>query len=637
MQGLARCCRIWKCIEILKNDDTNEMKHKKLFFLTIVLAIAASSLQAQNIAKVKSPSGNIVATVFSENGNLKMNISKNKTPLLSSSLGLEINGENIGSRVVLDGKISSKTINEKYAIYGNHPQAHNYCNEINLPLVNGKIKYTLALRAYNDGVALRYIIAAKDDINISKELTAFTIDDQAMCLWAEYEPSYENLTQQTTFAQIDEGKTLIAPITLQYKNQYISLSEAANLSFTDMVWMKNGNSLRAVYPASPQGFTAKPENGTITTPWRSVMIADDLTQLVNSDLIKNLNDAPKTGMDFSWVKPGRALWQWWSIGEPQLNDQKDWYDAAKELNWEYYLIDDGWRVWRDGQKDQWQCLKEVIDYGKSIGIKTIIWLDSKEMRNQASMRAYLEKVKQAGASGIKIDFFPPATPEIMELYKTALQETYRLKLLCNFHGCTKPTGVNRTWPHELTREAVRGNEYHMTRYNRLLSQNEYTMTVFTRFLAGPADMTPVIFSEKELRHFTWAHQLAQPIILLSPIAHFADSYKEYVSNPAKDILQQMPTTWDETIVLPLSQPGKIVGFAKRKGNTWWIGILNGKENISVAMDFKFLKKRAKALLIEDVAEKLNAVNRVEKNISPSEKINLKLQAGGGQVMRLEMK
>lgn len=614
------------------------MNNKKLsFFVFCTIILCSFNAIAQNIAAVKSSSGKITATVFAENGALKMHIVKNKMTLLTCGLGIDINGQNIGNNVAKAGMFTSKTINETYPVYGNHPTAHNFCTETTVPLTSENIKYNLLVRVYNDGVAVRYVIAVDGETKIAKEYTAFTIDDKAMCLWAEYEPSYENLTQQTTFDKVLEGKPLIAPFTIRQKKQYLSFSEAANVSFSDMVWQKNGNELCAVYPANPEGFTIQPQEGKIATPWRSVMIADNLTQLVNSNLIMNLNEAPKAGTDFSWVKPGRALWQWWSIGEPQLADQKDWYDAAAELKWEYYLIDDGWRVWQKEGKGQWQCLKEVIEYGKSVGVKTIIWVDSKEMRNRESMRAYLEKVKQAGASGIKIDFFPPASPDIMQLYEIAREETYRLQLLCNFHGCTKPTGINRTWPHELTREAVRGNEYHMTRYDRLLPQNEYTMTAFTRFLAGPADITPVIFSEKELRHFTWAHQLAQPIILLSPVTHFADSYKEYIDNPAKDILQQLPVTWDETIVLPFSGPGKIIGIAKRKGNTWWIGIMNGKEDCQVSFDFSFLKKPAKALIIEDVPEKNSAIKRSGKTILPNEKIKMTLRAGGGQVIRLEMK
>ena len=111
------------------------------------------------------------------------------------------------------------------------------------------------------------------------------------------------------------------------------------------------------------------------------------------------------------------LWQWWAIGAPRLNDQKDWVNAAKTLGFEYYLIDDGWRNWKAEGKDQWQLLKDVIDYGKSQGVQSIVWVDSKEMRSDATRRAYLEKVAALGAAGIKIDFIPACTAEITRWYE----------------------------------------------------------------------------------------------------------------------------------------------------------------------------------------------------------------------------
>lgn len=130
-------------------------------------------------------------------------------------------------------------------------------------------------------------------------------------------------------------------------------------------------------------------------------------------------------------------------------------------------------------------LKEVIDYGKSKGVQSVIWVDSKEMRTRAEIHDYLALSKEAGAVGIKIDFIPAPTPEIMRWYQDALEETYDLQLLCNFHGCVKPSGLRRTWPHELTREAVRGHEFHISRYDRVMPMNQEAIKPFTRLLGRP--------------------------------------------------------------------------------------------------------------------------------------------------------
>jgi len=328
------------------------------------------------------------------------------------------------------------------------------------------------------------------------------------------------------------------------------------------------------------------------------------------------------------------MWQWWSVGQPKLDDQKNWYNAAARLTWEYYLIDDGWRLWRQPGKDQWQCLKEVIDYGTTKGIKSIVWVDSKEMRTREGIRTYLEKVKQAGASGIKIDFIPPATPEIMQWYEAAREETYKLQLMIDFHGCCKPTGVRRTWPHELTREGVRGDEYQMTRYKREMPKDQDEIKPFTRFIAGPADLTPVIFTEKELNGYTWAHELSQAIVYLSPLTHFADAYSAYIDNPAEDILKDIPTVWDETIVLPCSEVGKVAAYARRKGNEWWIGIMNGAETSNISFKLSFLKSNAKAIILSDKKDVLNAFDRKEISVKKTNNINIEIRPGGGYFMRI---
>jgi alpha-glucosidase len=171
---------------------------------------------------------------------------------------------------------------------------------------------------------------------------------------------------------------------------------------------KNGWEIKRLADENPSSLQGMYGNLRVT-PWRTVIIAKNLTALVNSDLLMNLCPAPSAGSDYSWVKPGRCLWHWWSIGGPRYEDQKAWFDAAKKLKWEYYLIDEGWNDWRAEGKDQWTLLKEVIDYGKSVGVKSLVWVNSSEMRHAPERRAYLEKVKALGAAGIKIDFIPDAT------------------------------------------------------------------------------------------------------------------------------------------------------------------------------------------------------------------------------------
>lgn len=604
-----------------------------LFILPALLTLI--SCQQSSIISVKSPGEKVVATVDLSDNQLTLSVSKNGNVVLAnSSLGLLLDSVNIGKDISLANKVEERTINEEYPLYGNHSKAINHCREILVPLKHQELNYQLLVRVYDDGVAVRYIIPDAKDKTINSDNTIFSLPDSAQCFWADYADSNEELHKVSKFVDIPDNHPFVAPITIKSGGSYLAFSEAECLDFPDMSWVKQNGGIKANFTTNPNGW--KNQKDTIVSPWRSVILADDLTQLVNSDLITNLCKPPLSGTDFSWAKPGRVLWQWWSVGAPQFADQKQWYDAAARLTWEYYLVDDGWRDWKQPGKDQWQCLKDVIDYGNSVGVKSIVWVNSEEMRDREGIRNYLTKVKEIGAKGIKIDFIPPATPEIMQWYEAAREETYKLQLMCVFHGCAKPTGLQRTWPHEMTREGVRGNEYQITRYDRLMPQDQDVIVPFTRFLVGPADYTPVIFDRKELRGYTWSHELAQAIVYYSPLTHFADNYRNYLDNPAEDVLKDIPVVWDETIVLPCSEIGKVTAFAKRKGNEWWIGVMNGKEMSEISFSLDFIANKATALILSDDKNNVpDSFVREEKEVKKGDSFTVQLQPGGGYVMRLK--
>jgi alpha-glucosidase len=609
------------------------MKLKYIFSLLILLMLVTS--QKSVAVTLKSPGGKIEVKVDIDNKQLKLAVEQNGTQVLSDcSLGLVLDNINIGRDVSMAGKVTEKTIREEYSQFGNHSTAVNHCREMILPLKSQNINYQLFVRAYDDGVAVKYVIADAKNKIINSDCTTFPIQESAQCFWAPYADSNEELHEVSSFGGIPENQAIVAPFTVKIGNSYMAFSEAGCVDFPDMSWVKQNGAVKANFTTNQQGW--KNQQNSIVSPWRCVILVGNLNDLVNSDLISNLCNAPASHADFSWVKPGRVLWQWWSVGAPKFEDQKLWFDAAARLTWEYYLIDDGWRDWRQPGKDQWQCLKEVIDYGNSAGVKSIVWVDSKEMRDAESLRAYLTKVKQVGAKGIKIDFIPPATPEIMQWYEMAREETYKLQLMCDFHGCVKSAGLRRTWPHEMTREGVRGNEYQMTRYDRLMPLDQDEIIPFTRFLAGPADFTPVIFDAKELRGYTWAHELAQAVIYNSPLTHFADDFRHYLDNPAENFLRDIPVVWDETIVLPCSEIGTVAAFAKRKGNEWWIGVMNGKKTVTVSFALNFLKKKASALVLSDNKDNVpNTFVREEKEVHSGDLVTLHLRPGGGYIMRLK--
>jgi alpha-glucosidase len=159
---------------------------------------------------------------------------------------------------------------------------------------------------------------------------------------------------------------------------------------------------------------------------------------------------------------------------------------------------------------------------------------------------------------------------------------------------------------------------------------------FGRFMTGAADYTPVILDPKQLTttKFTWPHEFAQAIVFLSPITHFTDQYKFYLESPMFDLFQEIPTVWDETIVLPFTDMGEVVGFARRKGDTWWIGVMNGATERDVKIPLDFLKKSKEAVLIYDNEHSNTAIDRKEQKVSKKDVLTVKLVPGGGFVARI---
>lgn len=625
---------------------------KHLLFLTLLVMGSGiiSAAARMNRVKLSSPDSHITvnATIVSNRLTYTV-VADGSTVIADSPLGITVDSLDLGMNVMFASSPTYKKIDEKYQIFGNHSTAHNLANEAVVALTSNGHKYHLILRAYNDGVAVRYSLpdGAK---RIDGESTSWRLPSTTKTVaWMDLNQCYEGFSHVTSFESVPNDKIVMGPLTINEGTHLLSISEADCEDFSDMAFVCHDRTFKACFPFAKNGWEIKrlaDENPSSlkgmydnlhVTPWRTVIIAKNLTDLVNSDLIMNLCPAPSTGSDYSWVKPGRCLWHWWSIGAPIYENQKAWYDAAAKLKWEYYLIDEGWSNWKSEGKDPWTLLKEVIDYGKSVGVKSLVWVNSSEMRNASARRAYLEKVKALGAAGIKIDFIPDATSQILQWYMGAMQDCAELKLLLNFHGSVKPTGLSRTYPNNITREAVRGDEYHMSRYGRVMPYDQDVSLPFTRLMAGAADVTPVMLDPQQLQSakYSWPHEFAQAIVYLSPITHFCDQYKFYIESPMFDLFQTIPTTWDETRVLSCTEMGKVVAYARRKGNVWWIGVMNGAEARTINLSLDFLKTKKTATLVYDNNSSNTAIDRHEKTVSPNDKLEIKMLPGGGFVGRIK--
>ena len=508
--------------------------------------------------------------------------------------------------------------------------------EANGVVVNGDLSCDVERRAFPDGEALRYRLP--DGVaTVSCERTEWRLPSDAHIWYQPQNFCYEAPFKSAAVGELAVGEKMNLPVTAMLADgSYRLLTEANVVDYTDSCVEYRGDGRFAIrYCADEGGFV---RSGAAHTPWRVTLVAKDLQTLATSDIVRRLCPGPSpevAAKAAKFVRPGRAVWQWLPAGDPKYGEQKEWYDRTKALGFEYYLVDDGWKVWRDGDMDQWACLKKWIDYGKSIGVESFVWVDSKEMLTRESRRAYLEKVRDCGAVGIKIDFVPkPSCPQ-MKWYEETLADTLEFSLMTDFHGCVKPSGRERTWPHEVAREAIRGHEWHITRYSRVLPPEHDCILPFNRLVQGHADYTPMVFEKKELQGFSWARELAQGVVFSARFLCFGDYPQNYLDNPSVELIKAMPAEYDETRILPGSEIGKCVVVAKRKGRDWFVAVENGAEERRIVINLDFLGAGNCELLgFSDAVDRSDGY-RIDRRIAGRDgKIDLTLRPCGGYCARI---
>jgi len=291
-----------------------------------------------------------------------------------------------------------------------------------------------------------------------------------------------------------------------------------------------------------------------------------------------------------------------------------------------------WRNWPEAQ------LKEVVDYSRARGVKVIIWSSRAEVQDPQKLKAWFELCNRVGVAGVKIDFFDHENKEVIDLYETIAKAAAEHKLLVDFHGANKPTGLERTYPNIVGIEGIRGMEFYPP-----YAQHEVVLP-FTRLLAGMADYTPVHFGSR-LADTTWAHQVANAVILQAPLLVYAAHPANMLANPTVDVLKSIPTVWDETVVLPVSEIREVAAFARRSGETWFLAIANGSTARNVHIDLaSFLGRGARtqggrggsyhATLVRDAGEAA-AVKIEHLTLGANDSLSVDLRSGGGFVGMLK--
>jgi alpha-glucosidase len=621
-------------------------------FVATLLLLAALRAPAQPVreATVVSPDGNVSFLVPRPAPRLTFHVTFRGNPVVESSpLHFTVEGIDLSGDVVPAAVVDRYDVNETYAWHGTHSLATNRCNGARFPLRHDPTgaNFTLEVRAFDDGAAFRLIVPDWGKPRVPDEATTFLLPRDSTVWYHDLGGHYEATYRKKPVEEMEAGEWAAPPVTFKLPGGagYASITEAALLNYSGMALQADGKGGLTIglghkhplnhpyelrYGKAEHERLSRPASvaGEIVTPWRVVLVGADLNALVNSDVLHNLCPPPDPrlfpkGPETDWVRPGRAVWKYLDGGQNSLEEMKNFSRWAGELGFEHHVIEGFWRRWSEDE------LRGLCDDAKQRNVTTWLWRHTRELRTPEARKEFFDRCQKAGAAGVKLDFFDHEAKEVVDLYETLLREAAERKLLVNFHGANKPTGLSRTWPNELTREAVRGMES-----SRLKERARHDATLpFTRLLAGHADYTPVHFGERR-GDTTFAHQVASAAVLQSALLTYGAHPQKLLASPAVEMIRSIPATWDETIVLPESEIGELAAFARCKGETWFIAVLNGPSKRSLTVTPSFLGEgEYDALLVGDADGKPDELRVNQEVMTRQRQIAVGLNPGGGHVIR----
>jgi alpha-glucosidase len=391
----------------------------------------------------------------------------------------------------------------------------------------------------------------------------------------------------------------------------------------------------------------KVTNGLLS-PWRVLLLGRQPGRLIESDLVLNLA-TPCQLPDSSWVKPGKMAWDHWWSGDVQMDTTtlKQYIQLAADLGWPYQLID--WQWYGPFNKPDSDItrvnpavdLDEVRRFAKDKGVKLWVWLYWTDVeRNNAYQKAFA-LYEQWGIVGVKIDFMDRDDQEMVNWYEKITKAAAEHHLMVNFHGAFKTSGFNRTFPNQITREGILGNEYN--RWSARVTPEHKLTLPFTRFLAGPADFTPGGFLNRQPAQFkpdgkqatvqgTRAAELALFVAYDSPLCCVCDHPDHYRGQAGADFLKIVPPVWDETCVLE-AEVGRRLVIARRAGDSWFIAALTDSTPRELAVKLDFLQHgNWKLQLWKDAADSAQQAEHLAtetRRVRAGQTLKLQLAPAGG--------
>jgi alpha-glucosidase len=646
-------------------------------FVALILAGAATSLFAKT-QTLYSPDKRIKVVIQVDSRISYSVFCDGQEILLPSPLSLTIEGAGTLGKGARFSGLKTRSVDDRIIppIKEKRAVIADRFNEAALTFKGG---FGVIFRAYDDGVAYRFFTRLKGPVKVVAEEVRFNFGADHSVYFPvtdSFVSSFERNYSFLPLSGISAEKMAFLPVLVDIPGgPKVAISETDLDDYPGLYLRGSADGsfglggCFAAYPLKEEqtrdrslavteraGFIAE-TSGSREFPWRVLAIARRDADLIENDIVYRLGK-PLALADTSWIKPGKVAWDWWNdlnlfgvdfVSGINTETYEYYIDFAAKHGLEYIILDEGWSDPADLLKTNPALdMPELLSYARERNVGLVLWCVWITLDRQ--LQEALDLFERWGVRGIKVDFMDRDDQKVVNFYKKVAAEAARKKLVVDFHGAFKPTGLRRQYPNILTREGVLGLEYN--KWSKSVTPEHDLLIPFIRMLAGPMDFTPgamrnapekdfqPIFSEP-MSQGTRCHQLAMYVVYESPLQMLSDSPSAYLREPAiMEFLGRVPTVWDETIGLE-AKVGDYVVVARKSGEEWYVGAMTDWTPRDLEVDLKFLgpgEYRA-----EICADGVNAAryssdySRSVLSVKAGDRIKMKLAPGGGWAARLSRK
>lgn len=581
-------------------------------------------------------------------------------------------GENPGVNPELDGveretvdRIINPVVPHKNKIVKDH---------YNVLILKFKNRYNIEFRAYDDGIAYRFITSYSGKIIVKSEEALYKFNGNYKIYFPEEESFFSHNEREyidTNLGDLTAENLSSLPLLVVTENGTNIILTESDIEDYPGMWVRgeSGNTLKGVFPACPVDIDQESDRdvpvtkradylaeteGSRTFPWRTMIITDEAGKLIESDMVFRLA-SPNRIDDPSWIKPGKVAWDWWNdlnvydvdfISGVNTETYKFFIDFAAANGIEYIILDEGWyKLGNLADINPDIDMTELSGYAEEKGVGLILWVIWKTLDDQ--LDEALDQFEEWGIKGIKVDFMQRDDQWMVNYYYKIAREAAERHLLVDFHGAYKPAGLRRTYPNVITREGVRGLEW--CKWSDVVGPEHDVTIPFIRMVAGPMDYTPgamdnagkVNFSSRFSRPMsqgTRVHQMAMYVVYESPLQMMSDNPGNYMNNQeCTNFITKVPVVWDECHVLHGSV-GDYVVIARKKDDSWYIGGLNDWTARELSLDISFLGEGEFSIEVfkDGVNAGRNATDYIYEKfkVNSEDVININMAPGGGWVARI---